>query len=305
MTTASITIDVDSLRFYRAIHGRGGAEVLAEDPIYTVALDRFYDLLESFRAPATLFLVAADAPAHAPRFARARRLGCEIASHSFAHDYRLSRASPAQITDDLVRADAALETLAEAPIRGFRAPGYNVTAPLLEAVVARGYRYDSSLLPAPAYFGARASAIALYGALGRPSASLMGDPRQFLGPLDGPYPMHPEAPWRPADGGPLLELPMAVDPLTRTPIIGTTVTTLPERVVRALVRAATSRLSTFVFELHAIDLLDATDHPALADLARDQRDLRVPARTKIARLGLVLSLLAETRRFRTLASIAG
>ncbi len=307
MSSAAITIDVDSLRFYRAIHGVGDGDQLplADDPIYTVALDRFYDLIEAARAPATLFLVAADAPAHAPRFARARALGCEIASHSFAHDYRLARAAPQAIADDLTRADQALSALAEAPIRGFRAPGYNVSPALLEAVLARGYRYDSSLIPAPAYFAARAGAIGLYAALGRPSASLRGDARQFIGPLDGPYPMHPGSPWRPADGGPLLELPITVEPLTRTPIIGTTITTFPEPVIRAAVGAACARVSTFVLELHAIDLLDATDHPALAELARDQRDVRVPARTKLARLGAVLAQLADDRPFRTLASVAG
>jgi hypothetical protein len=305
VSSAAVTIDVDSLRFYRAIHGRSGTPLpLAEDPIYTVALERFYALIEAVRAPATLFVVGADAPAHPQAFARARALGCELASHSYAHDYRLSRQAPAAIAEDLRQADVAIAALAGAPVRGFRAPGYNVTPALLEAVRALGYRYDSSLLPAPAYFAARAAAIAVYGRLGRPSASLAGDVRQFLGPLDGPYPMHPEHPWDPTDGGSLLELPMAVDPLTRTPLIGTTITTLPERVVRAGVRAALAKSSCFVLELHAIDLLDASDHPALAELAADQRDVRVPVKTKLARLGAVLAQLGEARRFRTLAELA-
>ena len=47
MSSAAVTIDVDSLRFYRAIHGRSGAPLpLSEDPIYTVALERFYALSE-------------------------------------------------------------------------------------------------------------------------------------------------------------------------------------------------------------------------------------------------------------------
>lgn len=305
MSSAAVTIDVDSLRFYRAIHGRAGTPLpLADDPIYTVALARFYALIEAVGAPATLFVVGADAPAHPAAFARARALGCELASHSYAHDYRLSRQAPAAIAEDLRQADVAIAALAGAPVRGFRAPGYNVTPALLEAVQALGYRYDSSLLPAPAYFAARAAAITVYGRLGRPSASLTGDVRQFLGPLDGPYPMHPEHPWDPTDGGSLLELPIAVDPLTRTPLIGTTITTFPERLVRAGVRAALAKTSCFVLELHAIDLLDATDHPALAELSADQRDVGVPAKTKLARLGAVLRQLGDARRFRTLAELA-
>lgn len=304
MSTAAITIDVDSLRLYRAIHGQAASED-ADDPIYTVALGRFFELLERHRLPATLFLVGADAPRYADRFARARALGCEIASHSFAHDYRLSVRSPEVIADDLARADAALEPLNGGPIRGFRAPGYNVTPALLEAVRARGHRYDSSLLPAPAYFAARAAAIAGYKLLERPSASLVGDPRQFLGPIDGPYPMRPEAPWRPADGGPLVELPMAVEPLTRSPLIGTTWTTLPFALARAWLASAHRRLTCLVFELHAIDLLDASDHPALVPLAESQRDVRVPVAEKMRRFDALFRFFAGERTVRTLADCAG
>lgn len=304
MTTAAITIDVDSLRFYRAIHGRSDAnDAATDDPIYTTALDRFFDLLEASRVPATLFLVGADAPRYAARFARAKPLGCEIASHSFDHDYRLSTRAPDVIADDLAKADAALEPLNGGPIVGFRAPGYNVTPALLEAVKARGHRYDSSLLPAPGYFAARAAAIATYAVRQRPSASLVGDPRQFAGPIDGPYPMNPDAAWRPVDGGALIELPMAVDPLTRSPLIGTTWTTLPSLLTRAWLRAAHKRLSCLVFEMHAIDLLDGSDHPDLASLAEDQRDVRVSVSEKMRRFGELFRFLGENRSVRTLASL--
>lgn len=300
---ASITIDVDSLRFYHQIHGLL-ARPPGEDPIYQTALPRFFELLHEAKVPATLFLVAEDAALHAPRFESVAASGSEVASHSFHHDYRLSQKPKAEIAADLAAADRALRPLnADRPLRGFRAPGYNLSPALLEAVVELGYQYDSSLLPAPAYFAARAAAIGLYRLRGQPSRSLVGRLAQFAGPTR-PYRIRPEAAWTEVLDGPLLELPMAVEPTTRTPLIGTSLAALPEPVWDRLLSRALSRLSFFNFEMHAIDLLDATDHPSLAELAPFQRDLKVPARTKLTRFLTLFRRLRDAGEVRTLAEHA-
>lgn len=305
---AAVTIDVDSLRFYRQIHGLAApagaaAQTLATDPIYTIALPRFWALVEEARIPPTLFLIGADAPAHPAAFAPARALGAEIANHSFAHDYRLTAATPEAIADDLARAHAALAPLAPGgEVCGFRAPGYNTSAPLLEGVRALGYRYDSSLLPSPAYFAARAAAIRLYAALGRPSRSLAGDVRAFAGPQT-PYWAEPARPWRRAEDG-ILELPMACDPLTRLPLFGTSWVLAPARLRDGALRRALARLPLLNFEMHAIDLLDASDPGVGTDLAAAQRDLRVPARTKIEAFRTLFRTLADRARVSTLGGAA-
>jgi peptidoglycan-N-acetylglucosamine deacetylase len=290
MTQAAITIDVDSLRFYREIHGlrageasgggRAGfvgpspAEELADDPIYRVALPRFFALLEEMKLPATLFLIGEDAALHREAFAPARKLGCEIASHSFSHDYRLTLRTREQIETDLARAEEVLEAIAGAPVIGFRAPGYNVSPELLECLVARGYRYDSSLLPAPAYWTVRALAISRYALFGRRSRSLVGDARAFSGPLTS-YRTTPARPWRRTPRGSLLEIPISCEPATRVPLFGTTWTLLPEPARTALLGRALRKLPCINFELHAIDLLDRSDPGIPTDLARAQLDLRI------------------------------
>lgn len=301
---ASISIDVDSLRFYRAIHGLGSRPE-PNDPIYTVALDRFFGLLEEHQIPATLFLIGADAPEQADRFAPGKKLGCEIASHSFDHDYRLTERTVPEIVKDLVAADAALRPIYGEPIKGFRAPGYNVTSELLGEVRDLGYRYDSSLLPAPAYFGARAAAIGFYGLIGRPSRSLPGDVRQFFGPLD-PYWMDPEEPWisREKAAARLVELPMAVEPFTRAPIIGTTWGVMPPWMREAIAKITLKKLKHFNFELHAIDFLDRSDGEALAELSKSQRDLTLPASQKIAAFSGLFRRLKDERPVVTLAQAA-
>lgn len=297
---AAIGIDVDSLRFYRAIHGLPPGE-LEDDPIYRVAMPRFFELLDEARVPATLFLIGEDAARRPEAFAGAAATGCEVASHSFAHDYRLTQRSPEAIAADLRQAHAALLPLApNGRLEGFRAPGYNVTGALLREVAALGYRYDSSLLPAPAYYLARAGAIAAYGLLGRPSASLRGRFAHWIGPL-APYRVRPEAPERPDPEGELLELPMACEPLTRAPLIGTSWVLLPPVLRLRLLRSALDRLPFFNFELHAIDLLEASDPGVPRELAAAQRDLRIPFREKRTALGGLFSTLREAREVVTLA----
>lgn len=299
----AITIDVDSLRFYRMIHGLPGELPIAEDPIYQTAMPRFFELISELGIRATLFLVgqdAAQAPALGPSV---RATGCEVASHSFAHDYGLSRRGAAEIAADLSAAEQALAPLSDQPIAGFRAPGYNVTPALLSAVQDRGYTYDSSLLPAPSYFLARGAAIGLHQLRGRSSSSLVGTLRQFAGPLD-PYRTTAQTPWRPEETGALVEIPMVCDPWLRVPLIGTALNVLPTAVFGAGLRWAERKLSCINFEMHAIDLLDATDHPALADLAQFQRDLRVPAREKLARLRGLCARLSGQRAGLCLREVA-
>lgn len=63
------------------------------------------------------------------------------------------------------------------------------------------------------------------------------------------------------------------------------------------------RVSHFNFELHAVDVLDQTDGVP-AELVRQQRDLLVPARVKLERLGRLFGWLGDDRVRVTLASAA-
>ncbi|MBK8013680.1 MAG: polysaccharide deacetylase family protein [Deltaproteobacteria bacterium] len=362
--SASITIDVDPLRAYRAIHGlrrdgdgdqdrgkgkngkkggkskgaktktntetntetdletnlegeiegeietRGkddvdeGPDARASDPIYTVALPRFWSLIEEIGAPATVFVVGQDATRYAAAFEPAHRTGSEIANHSFAHDYRLSRKGKEEIDEDLERARLQLLPLAgPAGVVGFRAPGYNVSPTLLRCLVSAGYLYDASLLPAPAYFGLRAAAIAAYALARQPSASCVGHPLQFAGPLE-PYRMTADRPWKPHPRGALVEIPIACEPTTRIPIIGTTWAMFPAPFRRALLARAQARLGHLNFEMHAIDLLDASDPGIPRDIVARQRDLHIPLSQKIAAFRDLFATLGRVARFRTLRDVA-
>lgn len=302
---SAVTIDVDSLRLYREIHGLPPAAPGADDPIYTLALARFFELVTEAKTPPTLFLVGADAPRFASAFAPLVEARGELASHSFAHDYHLSRRSDAEIRADLEAAHAALAPLAPTgTISGFRAPGYNTSGALLRAVRDLGYRYDSSLLPSPLYFAARAAAIGAYAVLQRPSRSLVGDLRAFAGSL-APRAIEPERPWAavPFAPGRLVELPMACEPLTRAPLIGTSWALAGPALRRAMLTSALARLDVVNFEMHAIDLLDASDPGVPPELARAQRDLAVPVADKREAFRALFHTLAGETEALTLAEL--
>lgn len=298
---AAIGIDLDTIDCYRAIHGLapGAGE---QDPVYALALPRFLSILQDLQLPATLFVIGRDAAPNAAALAEAHAQGCELASHTFTHDYRISRAAPARIDEELSKTEEALATISGARPVGFRAPGYNVTPTLLSRLQARGYLYDSSLLPSPMYFFARAAAIGLYRLRGRRSASLVGQARAWAGPLHA-YRATATRPWRPAASG-LVELPMSALPGLRLPLIGTSWVALPKAARSAALALSLPRLPLFNFELHGVDLLDADDPGVGAELSAAQPDLRLPWRRKAAALRELFETLKTDRPVATLAALA-
>ncbi|MBL9037222.1 MAG: polysaccharide deacetylase family protein [Archangium sp.] len=301
---AAISVDLDSLTHYCGIHGLP-VDLLDERArglVASTAIPRFLELFDVVGAPATFFVVGGElgAPALVSALKRAHGAGVELASHSFSHDYRLSRASPAAIADDLARAEQVMvEHLGVRPV-GFRAPGYTLSPALLQAVEARGYRYDSSTYPAAPYYAAKALVMGALSVAGRPSAALLDSP-SVLGAPRIPYRPDLAAPYR-RGSAKLIELPMAVTPVARVPFIGTFATSLPWLLVEQTFRRFRGD-ELFNFELHAIDVLDASDGVP-AQLVARQRDLRVPVREKLQRLRRLFAWLGDDRERLTVAGVA-
>ena len=289
---ASISVDLDGLGHYAAIHGLDAGEVSAEARglVHQVAVPRFAELLEGVGGRGTLFVIGGevDEAARGP-LGQALRGGHELASHSHAHDYALSRAAPEDIDRDLARAEGVLSGLGAPRPLGFRAPGYTLSPGLLQALAARGYAYDASIFPAAPYWAAKALSLGWLRLRGRRSAAILDSPRVLLAPR---LPYRPDLA-RPERRGtaPLLELPMSVTPAARLPFIGTFVVLAPW----PMVRAAYARLRGEPFlslELHAVDLLGPEDGLPAA-LGRSQPDLRLPLATKLGRLREVLEWAAR------------
>ena len=91
-----------------------------------------------------------------PRLVRdASQRGHEIASHGYAHRlcYELG---PTDFVADIVRARKVTEDALGGPVRGYRAPGFSVTDEtpwFFDKLAYAGFKYDSSVFPAPRQHG--------------------------------------------------------------------------------------------------------------------------------------------------------
>lgn len=281
---ASISVDLDSLHHYCRIHGlpESVLDARARSLVYATAVPRFRELWSAVGVPGTFFAIGEDLadPGAAEAMRQAHAAGLEVANHSFSHDYALTRRHPESILEELARGDEAILAATGARPVGFRAPGYTLNAALYAATVERGYLYGSSTFPAAPYYAAKAAVMGALAVAGRPSRSVLDSPRVLLAPRV-PYRPDPKRPYS-RGAGAVLELPMAVTPGVRFPFIGTFAATLPLPLIRAAYRACRGD-AFFNFELHAVDVLDATDGVP-PELVRVQRDLRVPAARKLERL---------------------
>jgi len=277
-----VSIDLDELRCYCEIHGLANPELAARRTIYERAVPRALRFFEELEMPATWFAVGRDlegSPASAEMLREASRRGGEVANHTMNHRYDLTVLPDAAMRAEIAAGAEAIAAAVGVSPGGFRAPGYNLHKGLTDALADMGYAYDTSVFPCPAYFAARAAAIAAKAAMQKHSASLVGDPRMPLAPTK-PYRIAENNPF--AEGQGLVELPITVVTRARLPFIGTALTAAGPIGAGLLAKRAVS--CPFVnLELHGIDFADA-DGDGLRDLAKVQPDLRVALPKKLAAL---------------------
>ncbi|HRG97967.1 MAG TPA: polysaccharide deacetylase family protein [Polyangiaceae bacterium] len=285
MKLAAISVDLDEIPNYYAIHGLSPPTAAAA-LVYDLAVPRLMDEAAAGGYPLTLFAVGADLAraASSAALARAAGEGHEIANHSLDHRYDLTRLPRGEIVRQIDLGAAAIERAVGRRPRGFRAPGYTITDEVFDALDELAVVYDSSVFPCPAYWAAKAAAVGMIRVRGRESRSVVDTPRVLTAPTR-PYrvgrPYH-------GRGAGLLELPIQVTPGLRLPVIGTSLTLGGPRVARWLVGACAGE-PLVNLELHGIDLLDAAD--GLGALAPHQPDVRVPLARKRAALRAAVDVL--------------
>jgi hypothetical protein len=273
---ACLSVDLDEVHHYLALHGLAQPLPAEQGTVYRVALPRFEALAQALGIPLTFFAVGADAK-HLENQARLRALvagGHEVANHSLDHRYDLTRLSTSEMQRQVRGgAEAIAQATGLVPV-GFRAPGYLMNDRLVQVLQGSDVAYDSSVFPCPSYYSAKAAVLASQRLTGRRSTSSIGSPSVLTAPtrpyrLGKPY-------YRQGQG--LLELPIQVTPRLRLPVIGTSLTLGGPRIARWLT-GQLLKLPLVNLELHGIDLLGAQD--GLQALSRYQRDLTVPVARKL------------------------
>jgi len=303
-----VSVDLDAIACYYRIHALPGAPPEpARFAILRRCLPRFAELFARHGVRATFFVVGADLEDDAEgraALAALARAGHELASHTHTHPYDFIRLGAGAIAEEIDRAHAAIAACAGTPPVGFRAPGYDISAEAIEALQARGYRYDSSVFPSAAYYGAKAVVMGAMRLIGRKSGSVLGRPAVLRAPL-GPYRPSLTDPYRAggaADG--ILEIPIAVTRRARLPVIGTSLIVAPA-ILRRWMVATALREPLFNLELHGIDLCDAAADDIPPELVARQPDLRRPLAHKLAAIEeTIAAARAAGAQFATLAEAA-
>ena len=302
----SLSVDLDPLTAYYKIHGLGDPARRLRYTILRNALPRFEELFAEAGVHATIFVVGQELERSEQAVQILRRMadsGHELANHTHTHPYDLNYL-PEQVIDAEVRwAHDTITRLVgpEYAPTGFRSPGYGINSRVIEVLCNHGYRYDSSMFPSPLYYGAKALVMAGMTLRGRHSRAVMGDPHNLRCPPD-PYRPDVVRPWARGQA-PLVELPVAVLPLSRIPAIGTLIATSPDWMRRLLLRGM-ARRPFFNLELHGIDLADAITDRIPTELAGRQPDLRVPFTNKRAIFLETIEALKSRYQFVTLAEAA-
>ncbi len=299
----ALSVDLDDLGLYRAIHGLPSDEEAARGRFeaygpFVIGLYRALSFADELSIPLTFFCVARDLahPSVRELLAGAIAAGHAVESHSLTHPYDLSRRSQAELDHEIGGSFDAIEQALGVRPAGFRAPGYVVSDAVFDALERAGAAFDSSVMPCPPYYFAKLAVLGAMQMIGRRSKSIVGDPSVLLAPTE---PYRPGFPYTRRGSRGLAELPIQVTRGPRLPVIGTSLGRAGPGGARALVRACGDTALLNV-ELHLIDFLDRSDvQIELAGLP----ELRVPLERRLAAFGAAIDAAAG-RRAVTLAEAA-
>jgi len=286
MPLCAVSVDLDEIPNYYAIHGLPPPSGPGATAVYDVALDRLEAFSRAHDVPLTLFAIGADLarPASAEKLRALAARGHEMANHTLDHLYDLTRRGAGEMRRQVIEGAKAIESATGRKPTGFRAPGYTVTDELFGVLAECEVAYDSSVFPCPPYYFAKAAKLFGMKLRGRTSRSVLDTPK-VLGAPARPYRVGRPY-WRRGSG--LLELPIQVTPGLRLPFIGTTLTLAGPAGARALARLVAGE-PLVNLELHGIDVLDAGDgFPELRGL---QPDAAVPHARKLEALSAVVETL--------------
>ena len=209
---AALSLDLDNHWSY--LRTRGDAAWQDYPSYLSIVVPRALEFLKERSLRVTVFVVGRDAerPQEHDVLASISAAGHEIANHSHNHEPWLDRLSPEEVRRELTQAHNAIEAATGVRPRGFRGPGFSLSADALAALVELGYRYDATTLPT--FIGPLARAYYFR------TAGISKEEREQRAALfgswrDGFRPIRPYR-WRVGSES-LVELPVTTMPLFRLP----------------------------------------------------------------------------------------
>lgn len=287
MRRAGLSVDVDSVASHLAGYGMAGYGIEAEEEgapaAYELAIPRALEAFASEGARATFFLIADEAKQHPDVVRAIVEQGHEVASHSLTHALPFPAVDGPALRQEVDESKRVLEALTGAPVVGFRAPSWEYSTHLVDALGRAGYRYDASTYPSPLLVALRRSVAkrSVSGrARARPSPWLEWLRRPGVHTVDSAH-------------GPIVEVPVCTTPVLRLPYYHTLSFMLPAWAQRGIGALARRRRSGVSYCFHAVDFLGLNEDRLDARLAVHP-GMRLPRARKLA--GAVDAVRALGRR---------
>ncbi len=287
----SVSVDLDPLSAYHAIHGLDPVSGADADHLSALAIPRFLELFERLGIRATFFVVGRDLRSErvVSYLRQAVDAGHELGNHTHSHPYDFLDRSPALRASEVADCHARIADATGVTPVGFRAPGYYLDGVTLALLADSGYQYDSSMLASLPYYAAKLGVMGMMRLRGRRSHSRLHPPTCVLAP-DRPYRPDPAQPWR-RGKSPLMELP-AASLVAGVPLVGTFLGKLYSPAARLLAHWLSLRRFVSV-EFHGIDLVDLSDG-GLEGLRGVQPGLEVPLQRRLTAYEPLLAALTRS-----------
>ncbi len=285
---ASVSVDLDEIPEYYALHGLGEPPSAVAGLVHELALERLSLWAREQDLKLTWFVVGRelDRAGVAARLHAAFEQGDELASHSENHRYDLVQCDAATQRAEIEQCFERLTRLTGKLRFGFRAPGYTLSDALVAELTAQRALYDSSVFACPSYMAAKATAMGWMRLRGRRSRAAAIEPQVLRAPRRA-YRMGEHYFER---GQGLLELPIQVTRGLRLPYIGTALALAGDRGARWLTSQVVGEPHVNL-ELHGIDALDVDD--GVTVLGRVQPELRRSWRSKLDTFAAALAVLRD------------
>lgn len=194
MTNSPAILSVDFEFFSHTPAYRKARGSTEQEAVGKVGIDYLLNVLEETDTTASFFVVSEIADRFPDLLRRIVSNGHEIGSHGRTHVPLSSLDEPGR-REEIRGSRIELEEVTGEAVKGFRAPVFDITNDHFDLVNESGYRYDSSIAPTrriPGFYG------------GEFSRQRPGYARDF----NSEYPDS------------LLELPISVMPIVRTPLSG-------------------------------------------------------------------------------------
>lgn len=144
--TVCLTFDFDAISLWIGSFGATSPSMISRGEFGPVGVERILRLLDGKGIAATFFVTGHTADTYPDSVRAIAAAGHEIGHHGYLHENPAALASVEEEAAVLDRGLEALQRIAGVRPVGYRSPSWDNSAHTVELLLARGFRYESSLM---------------------------------------------------------------------------------------------------------------------------------------------------------------